>query len=193
MGTRGKRVKQLSELQTLLLRLNSRQGRFLQPPVEVPGTLTPGQGFSSRGPAGHVPTAPLSSGPPFAQPVKTDHGQCKALSLEAALGYSLEWVASSFSRAAFIENFKECQGPTLYLPQEAAMLLLAISLVCTDAPPHLVVALSGLTMAMGPGTQPGTDPENKNYVDLPRHISGWGKGREKGKRQSQHQHFRMSE
>lgn len=62
----------------------------------------------------------------------------------------------------------------------------AISLVCTDAPPHLVMALSGLTMAMGPGTQPGTDPETQNFVDLLRHILGWGKGREKGKGQSQH-------
>lgn len=36
-------------------------------------------------------------------------------------------------------------------------------------------ALSGLTMAMGPGPQPGRDLETN--MDLPRHILGWGKGR----------------
>ena len=49
------------------------------------------------------------------------------------------------------------------------MLLLVISLACIDVPPHLVVTLSGLTMAMRPDTQPSTDLEMKNCVDLQRH------------------------
>lgn len=138
MGTLGKKSKQLSEFQTFLLRLNSRQGLFLQPPVWDHGTLTmpwvedPGQAVLLQEPIFLVPAASLPSGFPFSQPVETDHEWCKAISLEAALGYSLEWVASSFSRAAFTENFMECQGATLYLPQEAAVLLLVISLVCTS-------------------------------------------------------------
>lgn len=136
MGTLGKKIKQLSEFQTFLLRLNSRQGLFLQPPVWDHGTLTlgrgPCQGVLLQEPSFLVPAASLPSGFPFSQPVETDHEWCKAISLEAALGYSLEWVASSFSRAAFTENFMESQGATLYLPQEAAVLLLVISLVCTS-------------------------------------------------------------
>lgn len=136
MGTLGKKIKQLSEFQTFLLRLNSRQGLFLQPPVWDHGTLTlgggPCQGVLLQEPSFLVPAASLPSGFPFSQPVETDHEWCKVISLEAALGYSLEWVASSFSRAAFTENFMECKGATLYLPQEAAVLLLVISLVCTS-------------------------------------------------------------
>lgn len=110
--------------------------------------MNPGQGILPQEPSLHVPAASLPSGLPSSQPVKTDHERCKAISLEAVLGYRLEWVASSFSRAAFTENFKECQGATLYLPQEAAVLLLVISLVCIDIAPHSVVTLSGSTVAI---------------------------------------------
>lgn len=41
-------------------------------------------------------------------------------------------------RAALRDNLKDCHSLTLYLKQEAAMLLLAISFLCIDAPAHLV-------------------------------------------------------
>lgn len=86
-------------------------------------------------------------------------------------------------RAAVTDDFKECRSLTLYLQQEAAGPLLTISLVCINTLPHLGglragrigsprIALSRLTVAMGPGTQPGRDLETKKSVDLPSHILG---------------------
>lgn len=99
-----------------------------------------------------------------------------------------------FYTATFIDSFKKCHCLTLYLQQEAAMLLLEISLVCSDgpSPPGWVrgstksprTALSGLTMAMGRGAQTGRDLEAKNYVNLPSHISGCEKEKRKRKRKS---------
>lgn len=56
--------------------------------------MNPGQGILPQEPSLHVPAASLPSGLPSSQPVKTDHERRKAISLEAVLGYRLEWVAS---------------------------------------------------------------------------------------------------
>lgn len=77
-------------------------------------------------------------GSPSPSLAKVGHGQNTAISREAALGYSLEHVAPLVYRAALIDNLKDCHSLTLCLKQEAAMLLLAISFVCIDAPAYLV-------------------------------------------------------